>query len=352
MNKYLRSVLSFTEAQKSPDVVIIEVTHRCNLKCVHCYNPSDKKAATQDRTDPSSENLLRFMGTISNPGRVAIAFTGGEPLCRSDIEELVSGARAIGFENIHIDTNALLLDARKAWRMRLAGLSSVQISLDGIGESHERLRGKGTFNKLIENIPDILGVGIYVTLNMTIYPENIDQIIDAYRLSSDLGVEQFKIEPMLMKGRASCSEVMFLEGDHIKRISDIVDEIKEIEGTTLVLDNLFEAALFEDKTLGCPAARTFCHVTMEGTLFHCPVYTELAASEDNVFERGFQYVWLKSKFLNKIRDPESFRQACGDCLWLEQCCGGCHARAKISSGSFFGKDPMCDVLGKRKDRRS
>ena len=348
MNKILRSVLEFAEVKDRPDLVVVEVTHKCNLKCSHCYNPSF--AATRPtRKEPSTASLYQLIESIPDKENVCIAFSGGEPLCRKDLGELVLKSRDLGFGHVHIDTNGILLTPNKAGSLKRAGLKSVQISLDGLAARHEEMRGPGTFDKVLFHTRAALDAAVYVTLNLTVHSGNLEEIPGVYELATQLGVQQLKIEPLLIKGRATASFYRESAARYLERVCGQIREITADPKTSLVLDNLFQAAVSKEKTLGCPSGRTFCHVTLEGRLFHCPVFTEFACSEDDVTRRGFGEIWQESDFLKRLRDPASYRHACGNCVYLETCCGGCHARAKLASESFFGRDPMCAVLDKRKE---
>lgn len=348
MNKILRSVLVFSEVKERPDVVVVEVTHKCNLRCSHCYNPSFD-FSRPSRKEHSTETLYKIIESIPDKENVCIAFTGGEPLFRKDLGDLVLRSRNLGFGHVHIDTNGILLTPDKAVKLKNAGLKSVQISLDGLSARHEEMRGAGTFNKAVSHVRAALEASIYVTLNLTVHSRNMEDIPETYELAKSLGVQQLKIEPLLIKGRAMTSFYPESAEKYLERVGGKLKEIKEDPQTDLVLDNLFQAAISPEKTLGCPSARTFCHVTLEGRLFHCPVFTEYARSEDDLTVHSFEKIWRESDFLKRLRDPESYRPACGNCAFLETCCGGCHARAKLASNSFFGRDPMCAVLDKRQE---
>ncbi|MBI4665001.1 MAG: radical SAM protein [Nitrospinae bacterium] len=349
MDPFLGSVLTFAEAKREPAVVCIEVTHRCNLRCAHCYNPPASGAYRDSRAELSTGSIIEIIRSVLYPGRTAICFTGGEPLCRKDIETFIKTAHRRKFANIHLDTNGVLLTANVARLLKKAGLGSAQISLDGLRDAHDKRRGRGCFDKVTENIASAVAWGIRVTVNMTIDSSNVEEVAALYQLSSGLGAYQFKVEPMLAKGRAAGKDFGDLSPEIIKKTCEQIRLISPNNGTALALDNLYEAAMSGEKTLGCPSSRSFCHITKEGRMFHCPVFTEFAGEGEDVTGGRFAQVWRASGFMQKMRDPETYREACGDCAHLAECCGGCHARAAIATGSFFGRDPMCQVLNKRRE---
>jgi len=151
-------------AKERRPVVAWNVTRRCNLKCIHCYTDSDESASPDELTTDEGKTLLDDLATFQIP---ALLFSGGEPLMRKDIFELIAYARKLGIRST-LSTNGTLITPEIAQRVKDVGVSYVGISLDGIGEVNDCFRGKkGAFELAMRGFKNCVAVGQKVGLRMT-----------------------------------------------------------------------------------------------------------------------------------------------------------------------------------------
>jgi radical SAM protein with 4Fe4S-binding SPASM domain len=333
---YYRYILDLNQPLPRPKIVIFELTHRCNLRCGHCYN---------DGPDPSRQlttgEVTSILKGIPSPGTTALGFTGGEVMVRADVMEILEAAHKMGFENINIDSNGTLIDEDTIGRFKELGVKSLHVSLDGPEEINDQLRGNGSYRKVVKAIKLAVTAGITVTLNMTVGQLNAGYIQSLFNRVKPLEIHYFKVEPLLIKSKARHLQELLLEKSDILRVCDTIKVLQDSSPPTLVIDNLFKTYMEEKPLLGCPSGKSFCMISREGRMFHCPVFTEHASPKDSLLGQDFAEVWGKSDFLNALRDPGTFKTACHNCKYLEICAGGCHARAFIATGSFFERDPLC-----------
>ncbi len=159
-------LLQFSQDKKP--VVVWNVTRRCNLRCVHCYSHSeDRDYAGELGTDEGK----RLLDDLAGMGCPVVLFSGGEPLIRSDILELIRHAAAQGMRAV-LSTNGTLITALLAAELHSIGLSYVGISLDGVGERHDAFRGvAGSFSRAMKAIDNCREAGLKVGLRFTIVNE-------------------------------------------------------------------------------------------------------------------------------------------------------------------------------------
>ena len=165
---------------KYPLVSGHKLTYNCNLRCGMCpfWQRSYKDTSLQDEK--------RIIKAIYDAGVCLIAFEGGEPLLREDLPEILEYSRTLGL-NTSIITNGVLLD-RKIDSIAPYIDGSIYVSLDGIGETHDKIRGfRGCFNKTIEGIRSCTGKA-FVTINTTIMRENVGEVPDIVKLAKELKV--------------------------------------------------------------------------------------------------------------------------------------------------------------------
>ena len=154
----------------APNAVIWDVTSRCNLQCRHCYVEAD----AQRTEEPSTEKAIVIIDQLRKAKVFRLSFSGGEPLLRNDLYELLQYASR--FFPVEVATNGLLLTEEAAHKLKAARVSVVQMSMDGLEKTHDYLRGrKGAFNKLIKATEILKKVGIPFGVTTVIYKKNASQ---------------------------------------------------------------------------------------------------------------------------------------------------------------------------------
>lgn len=164
-------LLQFSQDKKP--VVVWNVGQRCNLKCIHCYSQSKD---IEYLNELSTHEAKAMLDDLAEYGAPVILFSGGEPLMRSDLLELIGYAKEKGLRAV-ISTNGTLITLEKANELKKFGLSYVGISLDGLQETNDRFRGiHGAFDAALSGIKNCLSVGIKVGLRFTINKRNAHDI--------------------------------------------------------------------------------------------------------------------------------------------------------------------------------
>jgi len=187
-----------------PLIMSIDVTYKCTMRCLHCFNGSNENELEPELTD---EELLYLADQIVDIMPNVICFCGGEPLIRREIlylccEKIVK--RTNGYTKVNVVTNGELVNNEVARNLRKAGFNLVQVSLDGAKpETHDWLRNKiGSFNKAVNAIKSLVEAGLYVGVAYTPTLKNIPEIDEAIKLCEQLGVCEFRVQPLMVMGRA------------------------------------------------------------------------------------------------------------------------------------------------------
>lgn len=276
---FARIVWMKVAGKSLPLTVIFNVTNRCNLHCKHCYASYFNRSIKNEMT---TEEIKTLVKDLKNNGCLRISFSGGEPLLRKDISELIDYAKSQGM-SVTLDSNGILVPKRLA---DLKNLDSLAISLDGKPEHHDVLRGKGGGAKALEGIKRALKAEICVHVNMVINKYNLNDIDYMLDLAKRLGFKvQFNLAITNIFGEgASADEVKPKNGEFKGAIKYIIKQKKK--GAPILFSSAaYESVLncWKDFSIEgimngkapkgippCPAGRLFCLIDADGTLWACP----------------------------------------------------------------------------------
>ncbi len=322
-------------AQHVPLVLSWNITRKCNLKCSHCYINAAKEELRNELTTKEGKGL---MDQISHVSRPLLILSGGEPLLRPDIYELIRYGASKGFR-MGLGSNGSLLDDTAARKLSEAGIKTVSISLDSsVPEKHDDFRGvKGSWQKAIQAIEALKQNGVLVQVNTTVTQQNQSEIDEIMSLTERLGVENFHLFFLVPTGRGI-------------KLADISPPMYE----NLIKSTFANAArhklnvrpscapqfmrIAKDMNLdmrqwvrGCLAGLYYCRVYANGDVTPCPY---LPIKLGNIRNQTFSEIWFNSPILKDFRDFGKLKGKCGTCVH-KTICGGCRARAYGLSSDFI-----------------
>ncbi|MFX1419142.1 MAG: radical SAM protein [Promethearchaeota archaeon] len=358
-----------------PPVVFWSVTHRCNLNCTHCY-------VDQDSNEIPFDEACAIIDQLSEAKNFILIFFGGEALLRDDIFDLMRYANEKNI-NVALASNGTLITPRIAKKLKNIGVGYVQVSIDGLKDIHEQIRGKGTFEKAISAIKNCLNEGLYTCIGTTITKQNVHQIYDLVDLAKSLNVQKFEIVDFVPSGKASLKAHITLTPFQIEKFSLVICDIwqnlmKEGYPLTLsyknpvfarilaqrfpkVITAPFFKSIFSREAIsyfnfserlgsgvfskqspfspfitGCECGVFTIHIKSNGDVTPCPLNPVYLG---NVRKHHVQNIWQASPILNQYRGLK-YEGQCGKCNF-KTICDGCRAKAFISSGSNITSDPTC-----------
>ncbi len=341
-----------TEAPQ-PYLVAVNLTRRCNLACDHCYLDADRRSVPAPGELSSGEfaALFREIGARA-PGTILV-LTGGEPLLRPDLEELVLSGAEAGLRMV-LGTNGVLLTRERALRLKAAGLEGAGISLDAVSaQPHDDFRGmSGAFAASCRAVRVCLEAGLHAQIHFTVTRANRHQIGDAVEMAKSLGAGIINFFFLVCVGRGE-SRMDLTAAEYEESLRQIAVAQKSAKGIlvqsrcTPHFKRILHQANPEDPFTratgydggGCPAGTHYCRITPTGEMTPCP-YMELSGG--NIRERGFWNIWEQAPLFHSLRNPGLLQGRCGGCEYRD-ICGGCRARALVS-GNLMGEDPSCDWI--------
>jgi radical SAM protein with 4Fe4S-binding SPASM domain len=194
-----RSPDRFAKSRRGVPVVVWNVVGHCNLACPHCYASASRRPSDADL---DTADGLALIERLAAAGTKVIIFSGGEPLLRPDLLELVAHARALGLVP-QLSTNGVLLDAAAAAKLRDAGVRYVGISIDGRSELNDRYRGMcGAYERALAGISHARAAGMRTGLRITISRLNHQELEPLLELAAERGIDRFYVSHLLYSGRA------------------------------------------------------------------------------------------------------------------------------------------------------
>lgn len=325
------------------------LTERCNLGCRHCYQTGRRQA------ELTTAEALAFIAEAGETVSLwsdlyglelapSFSVTGGEPLLRPDLFELLPAMREQGFR-VHLLSNGTLIDRKSACRLREAGVGTVQVSMEGPVEIHEAIRGRGSFEAAVRGVKHLLAAGLTVTLNMTLSRLNAGAFEEMLALASTLGVQRLGFARLVPAGRGRRLRDEALSAGEIeelyRRIEVLPDRGVELVSGDPLCSQLRLPALGEDQgdtaVAGCAAGVSGLTVVANGTVMPC---RRLPIPIGNVREDSFRELWASAPLLERLRDRSRYQRPCRECpRWA--LCRGCRAVAYAEGGDPFGADPQC-----------
>jgi pyrroloquinoline quinone biosynthesis protein E len=321
--------------------LLAELTYRCPLHCVFCYNPLD----FADRPDElSTDDWLRVLRQGRELGAVQCGLSGGEPLLRDDLEVIVAEARRLGYYT-NLLTSGVGLTAERAAALKAAGLDHVQLSFqDSTREMNDFLSHTRTF-ELKQRVARIIkDQGWPMVMNVVIHRMNIDHVDRIIGLAHELGAEYVELANTQYYSWA------FLNRDHLlptreqlRRAEAVTDAWRAKLGNAMKL--FFVAPDYHEGTVKkCVNGwgSMFLTVTPDGTALPCHTAKMLPGLVfPNVREHGLGSIWRDSEGFNRYRGTGWMKEPCASCEHKEVDLGGCRCQAFLVANDPAAADPAC-----------
>jgi radical SAM protein with 4Fe4S-binding SPASM domain len=317
-----------------PSRLYIDVTNSCNLSCLHCCSSSGHKK-TDELTD---QEIVRIIDEAAGSGITNLIFSGGEPLLRESLPDLIEHAVRAGC-GVTLLTNGLLFTSELAGRL-IAPKVRIKMSLDGTtAQTHEALRGPGTFKRTLDVLGMLVDLGAPgLTVHFTVNRWNFRELRDLPSLLKEIGVSFLVVGTIKPSGRAAVNRELLIPPVMIPYVNRVVTEITDKAEIPTVR--------FTDRgwgEFGCPAVCSKMGLTADGRLNTCVFFGD-ALQGDSVRDFSLPELWNRHIELMKDLTPG---KTCSKCGHLKDCAGGCRARALYYTGDVRGPDPYsCALYGK------
>jgi radical SAM protein with 4Fe4S-binding SPASM domain len=327
-----------------PGEVILAVTKRCNLRCKHCA------ISEEDPDELTTEEGFALIEDAAKLGPVKFGFTGGEPLLRADIYELVEYASSFDIQVV-MATNGTLMTHEIAKRLKKAGLERAAMSIDAIGVAHDEFRGvEGAFEGIMRGRRICEEEGIATQFFTTVTRDNYHEIPKIIELADDLEQWRIYLIYLIAVGRGKqISDVCLSTAENLKFFEDLVTKQKEAKTWLKPICNPQYWAYLKDAGLldggdgieinGCTAGITRFHIFPNGDVTPCAY---LPAKAGNLRDSSFLEIVRNSEMFMALR-ARALKGHCGTCKH-KQICGGCRSRAYGVTGDYLAEDPVCPLV--------
>lgn len=316
----------------------VDITTKCNLRCKHCRLETTNY-------DLSLEQIEIIASKLANKDRRIVFISGGEPLVRNDIVEVVKIFKKY-ISCVCINTNSLLLTEELLDNLIEAGLNYIQVSLDGVKDTHDYMRGEGTYEKTMDKLKMISKKSIKLHISCCISSLNIDKMEDfADTLQNDsfLKIDLLGFKRFIPKNEMA--GVYNLNKDGLKELYDKFETLRN-KYDNVVIDFPQKNIFCEDKVLsvmkkyslscaGCSAATGGPCIRSNGSVSPCSL---LYLDCGNIFEMELDEIYNSKVFINLCQ--RNLKGGCGSCKY-KYICGGCRAAAYALTGDYLEKDPEC-----------
>jgi len=372
--------IRYPQPTGAPVTIVWNFTNRCNLNCLHCHQDS---SPTSSYSELTTSQAFKVIDNMSDAGVAVLTFSGGEPLLRRDLYDVIERANDNGML-CTIASNGTLITSKVAKKLAKAGIKRVEIGLDGArAETHDFLRNKlGSFEATIEGIGNCANVGFdELATTMTLHSKNINELEETMKLAEKLGATRFYLNRLIPAGRGAetCyldvtprEKIKALEALYTKFYKSVTEGFSMqcyARGMTYYARLGYELSkgkvftvsealsgyekMFQEKFGlevskivrrlaagfgGCSAGLTYAGVTASGDLIPCVPASSIKLG--NLLEQSLEEIWIHNELLNYIRNRKALKGSCKICAYSDLC-GGCRYTAYITHGDWLGPDVSC-----------
>src|SRR5437870_1086643 len=351
-------------AAPRPYALLAEVTYRCPLHCPYCSNPVALPVAALLGEAPrrpqgggysngelTTDEWKRVICEAAALGVLQIGFSGGEPLARRDLADLVAAAREANLYT-NLITSGIGLDDERVHLLRDAGLDSIQLSFQSDESSlSDEIAGARAHQHKLDVAGKIRSAGIRLSLNFVIHRRNMDRLPQMIELTETLGAERVELANVQFYGWAFLNRAALLPTqEQVARAREVATTAKaRLDGKI----DIFYVLPYSYETRPKPClngwGQRYLTVNPVGDVLPCQ--TASSAIPDlrfeNVRARSLDWIWRESESFNRFRGTEWMPEPCRSCPQKEIDFGGCRCQAALLTGSAANTDPVCSLSPNR-----
>ena len=327
----------------SPLALIAEVTHRCPLHCVYCSNPMQLAAASSELSTEQWISVFRQSGQL---GMLHAHFTGGEPLARADLTELIAAARAAGLYT-NLITSGIGLNEDRLQLLVKAGLDHIQVSFQDSREAAANwIAGAKAHAHKIELSRAIRKHKIAFTANLVVHRQNLDHLSEMIAFIEQLQPERIEIAHTQYYGWALANRAALMptRAQVENAVAVIADAENRLSGRIRIDSVVPDYYAKYPKACMGGWGRRLMLVNPSGKVLPCHAAEILPGmSFENVCDKSLEWIWQESASFRKFRGEEWMPEPCRTCDRRAEDFGGCRCQGFLLTGNERATDPACSL---------
>jgi pyrroloquinoline quinone biosynthesis protein E len=325
-----------------PFGLLAELTYSCPLSCPYCSNPLN---LAEYRDELTTAEWQRVLAEAQELGVLQLHLSGGEPLLRRDLVEIVNSANELGLYT-NLITSAVGLSRRRAEQLRAAGLDHVQISIQADDPAiSDRIAGTPSFERKIEAARVVKELGWPLTVNVVLHRQNIDRVADILRLAEKLEADRTELANTQYYGWALRNRDALLPSKaQLERAETVVRAARvRLAGRMDVIYVLPDYySQYPKPCMGGWGKRQLT-VAPNGDALPCPAAHALPLPRASVREDSLARIWTESPLFQRFRGTDWMPDPCRSCPRREIDFGGCRCQAFQLTGDAARTDPVCQL---------
>ena len=321
--------------------LLAELTYACPLQCPYCSNPVDM---AKYKSELSTEDWLRIMREARKMGATQLGFSGGEPLTRPDLEELIAEARQLGFYT-NLITSGLGMDEKRVQAFKQAGLDHIQVSFQASSaDLNNFIAGTDAFEHKLEMARAVKKNGYPMVLCFVLHRQNEPCIREILDLAVSLDADYVELATTQYYGWAFHNkDYLIPTREQLHNAETVAKEYQEkLKGKMKIYYVIPD--YFEDRPKKCMDGwgSIFLTITPDGLALPCHAARQLPGLElPNVQDHSVDWIWNESPDFNKFRGLDWMKEPCRTCPEKEKDLGGCRCQAFMLTGDAANADPVC-----------
>lgn len=322
--------------------LLAELTYKCPLHCVFCYNPLNYAEHQNELTTAQWVDVMRQTREL---GAAQLGFSGGEPLQRDDLEDLIAEGARLGFYT-NLITSGVGLTEKRIVRMKEAGLDHIQLSFqDSTKEMNDFLSSTKTFDLKMRVAGLIKQYDYPMVLNVVLHRYNLDHVGRIIEMADAMGVEYLELANTQYYGWGLKNRAQLLPTrEQLTHAEAVVHEYRAKLGNKMRI--LFVVPdYFETRPKACMNGwgSVFLGIAPDGSALPCHAAKTLPGIVfPNVTQHSLREIWYDSEAFNKYRGNDWMKEPCRSCPEKEKDFGGCRCQALALTGDAANADPVCD----------
>lgn len=327
----------------TPLALIAELTHRCPLHCVYCSNPLEMQKAAAEL---STEDWTRVFQEAGKLGCLHAHLTGGEPLARTDLRELIGQARAAGLYT-NLITSGIGLSEKRLAALVEAGLEHIQLSFQGSREElADEIAGTRSHAHKLKLGETIRQFKLAFTINVVVHRQNLDHLAEIIAMAEKLGASRLEIANVQYYGWALQNrDALLPTRSQLEKSQTTVNAAMERLAGRMRIDYVAPDyyARYPKACMGGWGRRLML-VDPSGQALPCHAAGVIPGMRfDNVRDHSLEWIWRKSAAFQKFRGEDWMPEPCRTCERRAEDFGGCRCQALLLTGDAAATDPVCTL---------